>query len=275
MTMTADDFSGARVKRPNYFSETWRYRHLISHLVGSDLRSRFRRSYLGILWALLQPLLFSLMFAFVLSTIFRQPWQDYAPYVFAGVVIWEYLTGGINHGMHSLLIAEGHLRQARIPALVFHLRSTLHNLTLYLFGMLSFLLFVLVVNPALVTIYWAYYVPAFTVIVFLMVLPLTMISSIVNMKFRDFQQGIGIALQFLWYLSPVFIARDLFYNPQLAFWDMINPVSAMCDLFRDPLLHGKMWEARDLYCFLAWTAGAWVLAIYTVWRNEKRIVFYY
>jgi lipopolysaccharide transport system permease protein len=270
---------GERIRRPiplfHYLAETWRYRFLIGHLVGADMRSRFRRSHLGILWALLQPLLLSLMFAFVLANIFQQEFKTFALFVFAGVVLWEFLTGGISVGMHSLLQAEGHLRQARIPALVFHIRSTMHCLVLFFFGMLSFFLFALVINPAVVTVYWAIYVPAFTGITLLMVLPLTMITSVINMKFRDFQQGIGLALQFLWYLSPVFIAREVFKRPELAWWDRINPVAALCDLFRDPMLYQRQWDPMDVYVFLAWTAAAWVFAIITVWRNEKRIVFYY
>ena len=71
-----------------YVLDVGRYRHLCWNLVGSDLRSRFRRSHLGIIWAIIQPLSFALIIAFVYGQLFGQKsFWEYAIYVYSGMLV--------------------------------------------------------------------------------------------------------------------------------------------------------------------------------------------
>src|SRR5262245_26606545 len=88
------------------------YRHFALNLVGSDLRSRFRRSYFGILWAVAQPLGFALIIAWVWGSLFNQTSVlDYAIYVFSGFIVWDYFSAVMNVSQDSLTMSEGYLKQ--------------------------------------------------------------------------------------------------------------------------------------------------------------------
>src|SRR5579871_5700577 len=109
-----------------YVADLFRYRHLCWNLVGSDLRARFRRSYLGILWAIIQPLAYSLVIAWAWGAIFHAPnYWSFAVYVFSGMLVWEYFNSTLIVSLDGLISAIGYLRQSRIPFFVFQLRVPL------------------------------------------------------------------------------------------------------------------------------------------------------
>ncbi len=79
----------------------------------------------------------------------------------------------------------------------------------------------------------------------------------------------------LWYVSPVFIMRSVFDHPGLAAWTAINPIAALCDLMRAPLLEARAPEARDWMVLAAYTALFWALALLLAKREDKKVVFYF
>jgi lipopolysaccharide transport system permease protein len=72
-----------------YAAGIWSSRHFWWHLARSDLRSRWRRSFLGILWSLLQPLGMALLLAVVFSRLFKTDITGYAPYILSGIIVWD------------------------------------------------------------------------------------------------------------------------------------------------------------------------------------------
>ena len=76
----------------SYFGGVWAARHFWIHLAMSDLRSRWRRSFFGILWTLIQPLGMTLLISFVFSNMFHTSIREYAPYMLSGIVVWDFVV---------------------------------------------------------------------------------------------------------------------------------------------------------------------------------------
>ena len=123
-----------KTDRLSYFSALWKYRSLGANLVGADLRARFRRSRLGIVWAIIQPLFFSLTIAFIWGVVFKVPYLEYAIYVFSGMIVWEYFGNTIMASQDALINSEGYLKQGRIPFLIFQLRAPLSGFFTFVAG---------------------------------------------------------------------------------------------------------------------------------------------
>ena len=85
-----------------YWKRIWKTRYFWSHLARCELKSRFRRSKLGLLWTVFQPLILTLIMAFVFSTIFQQTLGDYAVYILSGIVVWDLMTGSVEAGGSSI-----------------------------------------------------------------------------------------------------------------------------------------------------------------------------
>jgi len=255
------------------FARVLAMRHLCLHLAVSDLRARFRRSYLGIVWVVLQPLLLTTIMSVVLVNVFRQNFVDYSVYAYSGIIGWEFISGSFNLGATSLLGAESYLRQTRVPLIVLALKTTLHCLIVFLASLIGFAIYVAVVRPQSFSIQWLQ-LPGFFALAFAISLPLCAISSIVNVKVRDFQQAINLLLLAIWYVSPVFVAREFFNKEPLATFTYYNPAAAYMDYFRSLVMNGQVPELHTIVVLLAWTMLFWVVAIWLLRRSEESIIFY-
>lgn len=266
--------SVAPIALTRYVSQILHYRHFWVHLALSDLRARFRRSYLGILWITIQPLMLTVIMSMVFVFVFHQTFEDYSVYLFSGLVIWNFVTGSFMIGSTSLITAEGYVRQVRLPIAIYPLKAVLYCCIVFGLEFSGFALYALVVKPTIFSWTWIYLLPFFGLLV-LFCAPLTIISSIVNIKFRDFQQLITLVLQMLLYVSPVMIVRSVFDHPGLREWIFINPIASLMDALRLPLLDGRPPELLNYALVLIWSALLWILAIRLLMRNDRKIVFYY
>lgn len=258
-------------------AELWRYRHLCLHLANADLQSRFRRSALGVVWALIHPLAFTLLYALVLSNVFKQDFLSFSVYVFAGLILWDVIASSLTLGSHSIINAAGYLKQSPIPMILFPIRTCLTIMFVFLIGVLSFAIFVVIGSvlfglAAGITLNWLWALPVAFALFFFAV-PLAAITAHLNVHFRDTQQVLVILTQAIWFSSPVFFAREIFDAPELRLWATINPVVAFCDVFRDPLVYGRMPERADWIVIAVWIVVAWISAAWVSAASGRKAVF--
>lgn len=258
----------------SYAHQCWRYRHFWVHLALSDLRARFRRSYLGLLWLTLQPLLLTSIMSIVFIVVLKQSFGDYSIYLFSGLIIWDFITGCFQIGAGSFLAAEGYVRQVRLPMVIYPLKAVLYCSIVFAFALSGFIVYCLLMKHSIFTWHWVYLIPFYACLV-IVGAPLAIISAITNIKFRDFQQSITILLQMLMYVSPIMFTRSAFNHPGLREWTAINPVAALLDLFRDPMIDGNAPMLVTYAVVILWASVFWTLAIWMLIRNERKIVFYY
>lgn len=257
-----------------YVVDLVRYRHLAWNLVGSDLRSRFRRSHLGILWAVLQPLGFSLIVAMVWSQVFQsKSFMTFTIYVYSGMLVWDYFSQCISIGLDALMSSKGYLKQARIPFLIFQVRVPLSGLVVMGCGLIGLVGLMTVVGQLPPLGLHLLLVPLFMAMLLLLVIPLTIIFSIIGPSFRDAKYIISLALSALFFLSPVMLDRAVLHSPSLHLLQYINPMIPLLDLFRDPMLHGLFWSRQDVVVWALWTGGLWVAALWTMAQTGRKIVF--
>ena len=257
-----------------YIADLMRYRHLCWNLVGSDLRARFRRSKLGILWAVIQPLGYSLIIAWAWGVIFKvSNYWAFATYVYSGMLVWDFFSNTVMGGLDGLIGATGYLRQARIPLLVFQTRVPLSGGVNFLFGMIGLGVMMTALQlwsapgPHLLL------VPASLLFLLLFLLPLTIVLSILGTQFRDLKHIMGLALQALFFLSPVMIQREFLNSKELAVLKYVNPLVPLIDLFRAPLLQGDYWRTDAIITICIWISVMWTLAIILSTNIGRRVVF--
>lgn len=257
-----------------YLKSVYAFRHLIAHLARADLRNRFRRSYLGVLWLLLNPLVYTCIFVVIFGTIFNLSVREYAPYVLSGIVLWEFISNVVGQSTQSILSAEGYLRQKRIPLFAFCLRTLIYHFVCFLAGLAAVLLVVGIARPGLSLTALPWLLPAIVLLV-IFAAPIGVISAVAHTRFRDYQVVIGHVLMVCYYMSPIFIVRKEFDRPGLKIISNFNPITALCDLFRDPLLYAQTPELRDMIVVLAWAAVFWVLAVTVLKRTERDMIFHF
>ncbi|MDZ4761755.1 MAG: ABC transporter permease [Alphaproteobacteria bacterium] len=257
-----------------YLNDLVRYRHLCFNLVASDLRSRFRRSRLGILWAVIQPLAYSLIIAWAWGAIFKaDSYWEFAVYVFSGMLVWEYFSNSIVGALEGLNNAVGYLRQSRVPFFIFQVRVPLTGLVTFLAGCVGLFLLMAVLGFLPPPGGHLLLLPAFILVLIAFMTPLAIMFSVLGTQMHDLKHIMNLSIQALFFLSPVMMKREFMDSPHLAALKFVNPMVPMLDMFRDPVVYGKLWERQDVLTIYAWIAGLWIAAMVVAIRGGRRIVF--
>lgn len=258
----------------NYLTELGKFRHLCWNLVGSDLRSRFRRSRLGILWAIIQPLTFALMIAAVWGSMFHvKTYGEFAVYVFSGLIVWEYFSTCGLIALDTLINAQGYIKQARIPFLIFQLRVPLTAMVILGCGVLGFFIVAAAFGQLPPLTLALAELPLYLVLLFAFGAPMAMLFSIIGAQFRDARYVVGILFQAMFFVTPVMLDRHVLDAPHLQFLAYLNPAVPLIDMFRSVVLHGEYFAAASLYTILVWIAALWVAAIAASIKVGRQLVF--
>ena len=257
-----------------YWIKIYKTRYFWSHLARCELKSRFRRSKLGLLWTVLQPLFLTMIMAFVFSTIFRQPLGEYAVYILSGMVVWNMINAGIIAGGSSILSAEQYIRQFNHPITIYSLRSAVLNIVTFLIEFIALVIWIAISNPT--NLLWGILtLPLNIILFFALSWSLTTIAGFTNCKYRDYPQVMGLIMQTLWYMSPVMFQQSVFNsNKYLQLLYEFNPITHILNLIRKPMLYGQLPDGYDyLYVILSVICFA-AFAYYIHNKNEKKIIFY-
>src|SRR5712691_5286172 len=107
----------------DYLAEIWRCRYFWLTLVKVDLRTRYRRSILGMGWSLLHPIAMTTILCIVFSTIFKRDVLDYAPFLLAGLATWNYVLSSALSGCQCFFQGESYIRQYPAPFAIYPLRT--------------------------------------------------------------------------------------------------------------------------------------------------------
>lgn len=256
-----------------YFLNIWRARYFWTHLSLSDLRSRWRRSFFGILWTILQPLGMTLLIAIVFGRIFNVEIREYAPYILSGMIVWEFMTGTALGGALAFVQADAYIKQYQHPLAIYTLRTVLTNVIAFSVASLSLVIWVLVAMPQNFGWSWLAALSIFPVLA-LIAWPMATFLAYIATRFRDLPHAMGLMLQAIWFVSPIYFEAKVFRDAGLHWLVDYNPIYHFLELVRAPLLQGE-WPTSQNYLvsaltILVLTALALVLGM----RAEKKVIFY-
>jgi lipopolysaccharide transport system permease protein len=213
-----------------------KHRELIGILVVKQLKLRYRGSWLGFCWTLLNPLLLMLVYTLVFSVYFRIDVEKYPAFLFSGLLPWIWFSSTLQQGVTCILDGAGLVTRSRFPAEVLPvvtLTSNTVNFLLMLPLLFVFLLaFHIRLGPALLTL------PVLIVLQYLLTLGPILILSAANVYFRDLQHIILHLLMVLQFLTPVFYPASLIPEPLRA-WALVNPLAVIVSSFQDVLYHNR------------------------------------
>ena len=257
----------------DYLRNVWRARYFWTHLALSDLRTRWRRSFLGALWSLLQPLGMTLLLTVVFARIFKSDVARYAPYIFSGMITWDFVAATLTGGSLAFVQADAYIKQTRHPLAIYTLRTALTNLCVFALASVGLVVWVLIVMPqnfgwpwiAALAMYPLLLATGWGVATFL---------AFFATRFRDIPYALGLVLQALWFVSPVYFEPDVFRNAGLGPLVDWNPIYHMLQVVRAPLLAGEWPTAQNFAFALALTALFALLASAASRRMERSVIFY-
>jgi ABC-type polysaccharide/polyol phosphate export permease len=249
-----------------------RYRDLVRALVARELKVRYRRSAIGFLWTMLQPLLMMLVLQMVFSSLFRGfAITNYPVYALSGVLFWNFFSQSIVSSMNSLRGNAPLLQKLPVPKAVFPLATVLSGVVNLGFALVPLLLILIVtghpLTPALL------FLPVSIFLAALFTLGAGLLLSPLAVFFSDVVELIGVILSLLMYLTPVFYPKEVV--PERMRWIVrFNPIRSILEVFRDPIYNGKVPPLSHLCVCVGIALAAFALGAWVFRRSSDRIPFY-
>jgi lipopolysaccharide transport system permease protein len=241
----------------------WHHRDLIQQMTRREVGQRYRGSYLGVLWSFITPLVMLLIYTFVFSVIFKARWRvevetppaEFALTLFAGLAAFNVFSEVVSRAPTLIVSVPNYVKKVVFPLEILPvvvlgsaLVNSLISVGLLLVGALLFLGTV----SATVLLLPLVYVP----LIFLC-LGLGWFLASLGVYIRDVGQGIGLTVQMLFFLSPVFFppsAAPEFLRPVF----YLNPLTVILTGFRETLLWGQV---LDWLPWAVWTTLTALLAV--------------
>lgn len=254
----------------NRLSELQDSRAVLRQLVGQQLILRYRRTVLGYLWTLINPLLMMSVMALVFSTLFKTDLKTFTIFLFAGMIPWNFFSSVVTQSGTAYINNEGLIKKIYLPKAIFPLSIAF---ALLIDSALSFLALFAIIFIIGGSLSWAaLFIPIAYVMLFFFALGIGLMTSVATVFFRDLQHVILIAMQGLFYLTPIIYNHNALTG-KVAWLIGFNPVVPFIELFRAPLYSGNLPSTSVILQAGLFSLSAMVIGLFVFLRQEKKIVF--
>lgn len=257
-----------------YFNQIYKVRYFLVHLVKWDIKYKFRRSFLGIIWTIVQPLMLTVIIAVVFGFVFHQPMKTYAPYILSGLLFWDVLNGAVINNSYSFMQGESYIKQYARPIAIYPLRAALVGVTTFMISSIALFIWILFVYPeneliALISL------PLTVFIYFILSWSISIISSHIHVRYRDYPFIMALVMQALWYFSPVFFQESMFKGSEILYSVFLfNPITHALFLIRKPFLEGNFANLES-YVYISVIAIILLIIAWFINKKYEKSVIYY
>ena len=227
-----------------YMKNFFRYKNLLFELVKKNIKLKYRRSYLGILWTLIEPLLTMMVLTLVFGTFFGNDDPQYPVYILCGRLLYTFFSSASKAGLKSISGNAAMIKKVYVPKYIYVLSSVISNFVTFLISLI-----VLVGVGAVLKVEPSFYIIQAIVpllILFVFTLGLGMILATLNVFFRDIEYIWTVATMLVMYASAIFYQTERIINTGNGWVFNINPLYMCIANFRNAVLYGKPMDMS--YC---------------------------
>ena len=256
----------------DYFKGLWRDRYVLWSLVNKELQMKYRKSKIGVLWAILMPVGLSVIIGGVYSIIFGSDPREFIPMIFSGLNPWLFISGTADGATIAFISAEGYLKQTGVNAQIFPLKVVLTSFINLLYALLAYVAIYLVLQPAKFGPIMLMTFPGLA-IMFVFCWGFANISASINLNVRDYQMMQSLIFQGLFYATPIIFPASMLAERGFSIVYKLNPFYYILEVVKVPL-QGTEIPSMSVYV----TAILLALAVFyvgmrLVMHNKKGIAF--
>lgn len=223
----------------NYWTDLWRYRELFYILSWRDITVRYKQTVIGVLWAILRPLLTMAVFTVIFGKLAKLPSDGNAPYaimVYAAMLPWQFFSSAVSESSNSLISNTQLITKVYFPRIIIPISSVV---TSFIDFLVSFVILVFLMLYFKFTPSWnIIFLPVFLLITFLTAAGIGLYITALNVKYRDFRYIVPFIVQFGLYISPVGFSSSIIPEEYRLLYSL-NPMTGVIDGFRWAILGGK------------------------------------
>ena len=253
----------------NYIKNFLKFQPLLSELVARDVKIKYRRSVLGVLWTLLNPLCMMIVLSVVFSNIFKFDIENFPLYILSGQLIFNFFSDATTSSMSSIVSSASLIKKVYVPKYLFvisHIFSSFINL------MASFTALLLVMTATRTELHWmTLLAPVPLLLLVLFSLGVGLVLAAVTVKFRDIMHLYSVFITALMYLTPVIYPMAML--PEwLTGFVMLNPITNIVLMFRNVMLYNTFFGWRSLFVAVVETGIMLMIGFWVFYKNQDNFI---
>lgn len=247
-----------------------KYRFLLSELVVKDIKLKYRKSYLGILWTLLEPLLTMIVLSVVFGKLYGKSDDKFPIYVLTGRLLYAYFANATKAAMKSIRSNGQMIKKVYVPKYIYPLSSILAQYVTFLISLIV-LLVVAIVKRVEPTIYLLEsIVPLF--ILFVMVIGVGLILATLAVFFRDMEYLWGVILMMIMYCSAIFYDPARVVKSGYGWILDFNPLYSVILNFRNTVYLGLPLNTGALIYSSIFSVASLIIGIWMFYKNQDKFI---
>lgn len=245
---------------------------LLKQLIIRDIKLKYRRSYLGYLWSILNPLMLMVVMVIVFSNLFRFDIPNFPLYLLSGQIIFSFMVEATNMSVSSITGNASLLKKTYVPKYIFTLSKVGSSLVNLLFS-LGALVLVMLFTQAEFSWYLLFF-PIIILQVFIFSLGLGLWLAAITVFFRDIQYLWGVFVSMWMYLTPLFYPISIIPEEYQTLYKTANPMYWYIEQFRDVVLYAKFPESSSIFVGSLVSVGVLILGAWYFNKKQDEFILY-
>lgn len=254
------------------FLEVFNYKDLLNQLVSRDLKLKYRRSFLGYVWSILNPLLIMIVMVIVFSKMFNRSIPHFPVYLFAGRTMYEFVIGACGKALGSITDNTSLLKKTYVSKFMFPFAKIVSSLVDYLFSLGAFLIVIVFTRSPF---YWTMLLFPFVFIqAFVFACGLGFFLAQLHVFFRD-TRYIWNAVTTMWmYCSAIFYPISMLPAWLQTLLDYFNPLYIYIKQFRALVHTGQLPDLTSIGLGCLYALLMFAIGVFFFRKNQDRFILY-
>lgn len=241
----------------------------IRQLVSREVKRKYARSYLGIVWSVLNPLMTMAVMSMIFSTMFRRSIENFPIYYLTGSIFWQLFSTATNTAMSALVDNKNLLMKVKMPKQTFIMARVYTALTNFGYTCIAYVLMLLVfrIEPNWTMLLFP--IPVLCILMFSM--GIGYFLSILYVFFGDIKYLYSVILTLWMYLSAIFYPVDQLPE-QVASLVGMNPIYVCINFARQIVMYQTVPEIAEWLKMILWGVGVFVFGYLFFKKNENKVM---
>ena len=253
-----------------YINNFLKYRFLLWELVKKDIKLKYRKSYLGILWTLIEPLMTMIVLTIVFGTLFGNEDKQFPVYVLTGRLMYSFFNNATKASMKSIRSNSAMIKKVYVPKYIYPLSSTLSSYITFLISLIILVGVSLVLKVPVTKYTLLAIIPLFILLV--MSFGVGMLLATMSVFFRDLEYLWNVALMLIMYTCAIFYPTERLVKTGYGWILEINPLYSIIVNFRNCVIYGQPLDERALGISLIFSVVILVIGVFAFYKKQDKFI---
>ena len=251
------------------FRQRKQFAFVVRQLTAREIKRKYARSYLGIVWSVLNPLLSMAVLSLIFSQLFRRSIENYPIYYLTGYILWQTFTGATTAAMTTLVDNKMLLIKVKFPMDLFIVTRVYTALINLGYSLMAYALMLVVFQ---VTPKWTMFIAPFIILCLIAFsLGISYILATAYVFFGDIKHLYSVVLTLWMYCSAIFYPVEQLQGfIRIVIWN--NPLYTYIHCLRKAVMYGTLPDTVELLQMVLWGAGIYGLGYWIFRKNRSRIL---